>query len=128
MSRAIEILSFQNFYNVLKTCSAGRKNFFDTLSGAADRGSAFPCLQQLSALIGPIQGCDNLRPGAGGVGAEAAVLSAVGHTVFHGPRHRGGVVAVRRNIVERGGAIAVRVQRAAAKRTVTLIRRIGAPF
>ena len=31
VSRAIEILSFQNFYNVLKTCSAGRKNFFDTL-------------------------------------------------------------------------------------------------
>ena len=29
---AIEILSFQNFYKVLKTCSAGRKDFFDTLS------------------------------------------------------------------------------------------------
>ena len=28
----IEILSFQNFYKVLKTCSAGRKDFFDTLS------------------------------------------------------------------------------------------------
>ena len=28
---AIEILSFQNFYEVLKTCSAGRKDFFDTL-------------------------------------------------------------------------------------------------
>ena len=28
---AIEILSFQNFYKVLKTCSAGRKDFFDTL-------------------------------------------------------------------------------------------------
>ena len=27
----IEILSFQNFYKVLKTCSAGRKGFFDTL-------------------------------------------------------------------------------------------------
>ena len=31
MSRAIKILSFQNFYEVLKTCSAGRKDFFDTL-------------------------------------------------------------------------------------------------
>ena len=27
----IGILSFQNFYKVLKTGSAGRKNFFDTL-------------------------------------------------------------------------------------------------
>ena len=32
--RAIEILSFQNFYEVLKTCSAGRKDFFDTLEPA----------------------------------------------------------------------------------------------
>ena len=32
MSRAIKILSFQNFYEVLKTCSAGRKDFFDTLT------------------------------------------------------------------------------------------------
>jgi hypothetical protein len=31
VSRAIKILSFQNFYEVLKTCSAGRKEFFDTL-------------------------------------------------------------------------------------------------
>ena len=31
VSCAIEILSFQNFYKVLKTCSAGRKDFFDTL-------------------------------------------------------------------------------------------------
>ena len=30
---AIEIISFQNFYKVLKICSAGRKDFFDTLSG-----------------------------------------------------------------------------------------------
>ena len=29
---AIKILSFQNFYKVLETCSAGRKNFFDTLN------------------------------------------------------------------------------------------------
>ena len=29
---AIKILNFQNFYKVLKTCSAGRKDFFDTLS------------------------------------------------------------------------------------------------
>ena len=34
MSRAIKILSFQNFYEVLKTCSAGRKDFFDTLRAA----------------------------------------------------------------------------------------------
>ena len=32
-SCAIEILSFQNFYEVLKTCSAGRKDFFNTLTG-----------------------------------------------------------------------------------------------
>ena len=32
VSCAIEILSFQNFYKVLKTGSAGRKDFFDTLS------------------------------------------------------------------------------------------------
>ena len=30
VSCAIKILSFQNFYKVLKTCSAGRKGFFDT--------------------------------------------------------------------------------------------------
>ncbi len=35
VSCAIEILSFQNFYKVLKTGSAGRKDFFDTLKGAA---------------------------------------------------------------------------------------------
>jgi len=29
---AIEILSFQNYYKVLKTCSAGQKDFFDTLN------------------------------------------------------------------------------------------------
>jgi hypothetical protein len=34
VSRAIKILSFQNFYEVLKTCSAGRKGFFDTLKRA----------------------------------------------------------------------------------------------
>ena len=32
VSCAIEILSFQNFYKVLKTGSAGRKDFFDTLT------------------------------------------------------------------------------------------------
>ena len=31
MSRTIEIKYFQNFIKVLKTCSAGRKDFFDTL-------------------------------------------------------------------------------------------------
>ena len=35
VSCAIEILSFQNFYKVLKTGSAGRKDFFDTLRGEA---------------------------------------------------------------------------------------------
>ena len=29
---AIKILNFQNFYKVLKTCSTGRKDFFDTLT------------------------------------------------------------------------------------------------
>ena len=33
VSCAIEIISFQNFYKVLKTCSAGRKSFFAPLSG-----------------------------------------------------------------------------------------------
>ena len=33
----IKILSFQNFYEVLKTCSAGRKDFFDTLEPTAKR-------------------------------------------------------------------------------------------
>ena len=31
----IEILSFQNFIKVLKTCSAGRKDFFGTLKQGA---------------------------------------------------------------------------------------------
>jgi hypothetical protein len=29
-----QIICFQNFYKVLKTCSAGRKDFFDTLEKA----------------------------------------------------------------------------------------------
>jgi hypothetical protein len=33
VSCAIEIISFQNFYKVLKTCSAGQKSFFAPLSG-----------------------------------------------------------------------------------------------
>ena len=33
VSCAIKILSFQNFYKILKTNSAGRKEFFDTLEG-----------------------------------------------------------------------------------------------
>ena len=40
VSCAIEIPSFQNFYEVLKTCSAGRKDFFDTLSPAVSRRGA----------------------------------------------------------------------------------------
>ena len=39
MSRAIKILSFQNFYEVLKTCSAGRKDFFDTLKPGSRQAS-----------------------------------------------------------------------------------------
>ena len=38
----IEILSFQNFYEVLKTGSAGRKDFFDTLRNAPAFAGAFP--------------------------------------------------------------------------------------
>ena len=37
VSCAIEIFSFQNFIKVLKTNSAGRKDFFDTLSPAVSR-------------------------------------------------------------------------------------------
>ena len=42
VSCTIEILSFQNFYEVLKTCSAGRKDFFDTLR-AVPIGTALSC-------------------------------------------------------------------------------------
>ena len=38
VSCAIKILSFQNFYKVLKTCSAGRKGFFDTLKRPGNSG------------------------------------------------------------------------------------------
>jgi len=41
VSRAIKILSFQNFYEVLKTCSAGRKDFFDTLKPGSRQASRF---------------------------------------------------------------------------------------
>ena len=41
VSCAIEILSFQNFYKVLKTGSAGRKDFFDTLKARSSE-RAFP--------------------------------------------------------------------------------------
>ena len=40
---AIKILSFQNFYKVLKTCSAGRKDFFDTLAGVPGGNACFLC-------------------------------------------------------------------------------------
>ena len=46
MSCAIEILSFQNFYKVLKTGSAGRKDFFDTLS---------PCVHSTQGLFDGIE-------------------------------------------------------------------------
>ena len=42
VSCAIEILSFQNFYKVLKTGSAGRKDFFDTLKGDARHKACIP--------------------------------------------------------------------------------------
>ena len=40
MSCAIEILSFQNIIKVLKTCTAGRKDFFDTLSASGNMPEA----------------------------------------------------------------------------------------
>ena len=46
VSCAIKILSFQNFYEVLKTCSAGRKEFFDTLK-REPKGSRFFGLMEL---------------------------------------------------------------------------------
>ena len=46
--RAIKILSFQNFYEVLKTCSAGRKDFFDTLKAA--RSGRPSCLRRLRGV------------------------------------------------------------------------------
>ena len=50
MSCAIEILSFQNFYKVLKTCSARRKDFFDTLISvwAGDKSRHFAQLSHAS--------------------------------------------------------------------------------
>ena len=44
VSRAIKILSFQNFYEVLKTCSAGRKGFFDTLGDSRCTGYLSYCV------------------------------------------------------------------------------------
>ena len=41
VSYAIEILSFQNFYKVLKTCSAGQKDFFDTLKRRVKYAASF---------------------------------------------------------------------------------------
>ena len=41
MSRTIEILSFQNIYKVLKTCSACRKDFFDTLKSDDEKSVGF---------------------------------------------------------------------------------------
>ena len=41
VSCAIEILSFQNFTKVLKTCSAGRKNFRNAEKGTADFRCSF---------------------------------------------------------------------------------------
>ena len=45
VSCAIEILSFQNFIKVLKTCSAGRKGFFDTLNQTVQQdGPILDCI------------------------------------------------------------------------------------
>ena len=52
VSCAIEILSFQNFYKVLKTGSAGRKDFFDTLKQGA-RGALFVFYSSSSVTIRP---------------------------------------------------------------------------
>ena len=56
---AIEILSFQNFYEVLKTCSAGRKDFFDTLNGpfGAVLKSAYASVWVGSISVGLGMGC-----------------------------------------------------------------------
>ena len=40
----IKILSFQNFYEVLKICSAGRKGFFDTLGDSRCTGYLSYCV------------------------------------------------------------------------------------
>ena len=53
VSCAIEILSFQNFYKVLKTGSAGRKDFFDTLkSGVGFPTPDFLCGSTARAPVG----------------------------------------------------------------------------
>ena len=44
---AIEILSFQNFYKVLKTCSAGRKDFFDKLNGGLRTQTAVQLVEKV---------------------------------------------------------------------------------
>ena len=52
VSCAFEILSFQNFIKVLKTCSAGRKDFFGTLKQGA-RGALFVFYSSSSVTIRP---------------------------------------------------------------------------
>ena len=46
------VLSFQNFIKVLKTCSAGRKDFFGTLKQGA-RGALFVFYSSSSVTIRP---------------------------------------------------------------------------
>ena len=55
-SCAIEILSFQNFYKVLKTGSAGRKDFFDTLkeAGAVSLRFFFAMEKFMSPMENPV--------------------------------------------------------------------------
>ena len=52
VSCAFEILSFQNFIKVLKTGSAGRKDFFGTLKQGA-RGALFVFYSSSSVTIRP---------------------------------------------------------------------------
>ncbi|WP_419015063.1 hypothetical protein, partial [Dysosmobacter sp.] len=51
VSCAIEILSFQSFYKVLKTGSAGRKDFFDTLTARQQPGSFCGITRACTALF-----------------------------------------------------------------------------
>ena len=64
VSCAIEILSFQNFYKVLKTCSAGRKDFFNTLNRVLTARSAhgfyLDSFSQVSSSFWEIRPCSHL--------------------------------------------------------------------
>ena len=57
MSCAIEILSFQNFYKVLKTCSAGRKDFFDTLKPPEALPPGLEPVKKKKPFVNGAEGC-----------------------------------------------------------------------